>query len=637
MAHFSSAAMSSLQPGVILKLLQAADPSSRKDTIPLTGHLVPAILQVTGITPAVAGPDIFAGHQGFYLRLSDLSHSSYFSLPAEHDDLILADRLHLGQLLQVNCLKPSVPVPILHEFLVLPGRFPCLKDTADLTVPNPNSNSTSTDIKKVIYTSSCVLSDRAHPSPKVKSHLPRSVSATASRTWFMSSPPENSTLKKGELERRSSEVLSELRKIRVTCPDDDSGHDSDESSRSRFSSCTSSSSNYSSLPNTATLKSVRKVWDDTESLKRIKPTHSRSRSASLSPNRLPPLRSIPKNPSSLEKMSSKRKTERAFNVLGSFSKRKIYPTPRSPPKTTRDSSCTPSHFCAANCVKWPENSVAWTSLSQNLSKHGKEALKHRDSSLQTALDALMEASASNILIQCLSKYAEIHSDKDDDPKDLIDRYLKFQRDLDQAILITQSMTKQKQLNKAISKIANERKQCAFSWIKAALESNLTKHPNQAIPHSKFTTPVDETLGESKIVSPVSCCQKTRSRKSGDNMAEQITFLAVLELAAALRIESTRWFLKYVEKFLDAVEACESHVGGVLCQMKKLDDWLNDVVKKEKAVVLVDKNKDCAMLSEDEDEACERVRKKIYGVLLRHVESAALALESISVTDEEKET
>jgi Plant protein of unknown function (DUF936) len=93
--------MASLQQGVILKLLQSVDPSSRNDTLPLTGHLVPAVLQVTGITPAVAGPDIFSGHQGFYLRLSDLSHSSYFSLPPDHDDLILADRLHLGQLLQV--------------------------------------------------------------------------------------------------------------------------------------------------------------------------------------------------------------------------------------------------------------------------------------------------------------------------------------------------------------------------------------------------------------------------------------------------------------------------------------------------------------------------------------------------------
>lgn len=234
-------------------------------------------------------------------------------------------------------------------------------------------------------------------------------------------------------------------------------------------------------------------------------------------------------------------------------------------------------------------------------------------------------------------YAEIQSDKDDDPKDLIDRYLKFQRELDQAILIIQSMTRQKQLNKTVSKIATERKQCAFSWIKSALESDLTKYPNQTIFDSKFPKPVDEALGESKIVSPVTCCHKPRSRKNCDNLTEQNAFLTVIELATTLRNESAQWFLKYVEKFLDAVEACESHIGGLLCQMKKLDDWLNEVVKKEKAVVLVDRNKDCAMLSEEEEtDACERVRKKIYGVLLRHVESAAVALESISATDEEKE-
>jgi Plant protein of unknown function (DUF936) len=234
-------------------------------------------------------------------------------------------------------------------------------------------------------------------------------------------------------------------------------------------------------------------------------------------------------------------------------------------------------------------------------------------------------------------YAEIQSDKDDDPKDLIDRYFKFQKDLDQALLITQSMTRQKQLDKVISKTATERKQCASSWIKAALDSDLSKYPHQIIFDSMITTYFDETIGESKIVSPVSCCHKPRLRKNSENLTEQNGFLAVVELETALRNESARWFLKYVEKYLDAVEACESHVGGLLCQMKKLDDWLNEVVKKEKTVVLEDRNKDSAMLSEEEEnEACERVRKKIYGVLLRHVESAAVALESVSATDEEKQ-
>jgi hypothetical protein len=77
-------------------------------------------------------------------------------------------------------------------------------------------------------------------------------------------------------------VLSELRKFRVTCADDDSENDSDESSRSRFSSHTSSCSNNASSPYGATFRPIRKGWDDSESVKVVKPTHSRSRSASVS-------------------------------------------------------------------------------------------------------------------------------------------------------------------------------------------------------------------------------------------------------------------------------------------------------------------------------------------------------------------
>jgi hypothetical protein len=67
-------------------------------------------------------------------------------------------------------------------------------------------------------------------------------------------------------------------------------------------------------------------------------------------------------------MASKRKTEKAFNVLASFSKRKICP---SPPKATKEGLCRPSHFCAENCIKWPESNIAWASLSLKLSKHGR--------------------------------------------------------------------------------------------------------------------------------------------------------------------------------------------------------------------------------------------------------------------------
>jgi hypothetical protein len=48
------------------------------------------------------------------------------------------------------------------------------------------------------------------------------------------------------------------------------------------------------------------------------------------------------------------------------------------------------------------------------------------------------------------------------------------------------------------------------------------------------------------------------------------------------------------------------------------------------------SRDSVLSEEEENDACERVRRKIYGALLRHVQYAAMALESINsvVTEEE---
>uniref|UniRef100_A0A0D3BVP2 DUF936 domain-containing protein n=1 Tax=Brassica oleracea var. oleracea TaxID=109376 RepID=A0A0D3BVP2_BRAOL len=52
-----------------------------------------SLLQVVSIVPALAGGELFP-NQGFYLKVSDSSHATYVSLPDEHDDLILSDKLH---------------------------------------------------------------------------------------------------------------------------------------------------------------------------------------------------------------------------------------------------------------------------------------------------------------------------------------------------------------------------------------------------------------------------------------------------------------------------------------------------------------------------------------------------------------
>ena len=121
-----------LRPGSLQRLLRPPDPSDDDDPASPTPRSRPrardrVLLQVTNITPALSGADPFSGHHGFYLRLSDSSRSCYVSLHADHDDLILANGLHIGQVIEVDSLMPSVPAPVLRNFRVLPGRYPCVQ------------------------------------------------------------------------------------------------------------------------------------------------------------------------------------------------------------------------------------------------------------------------------------------------------------------------------------------------------------------------------------------------------------------------------------------------------------------------------------------------------------------------------
>lgn len=88
-----------------------------------------------------------------------------------------------------------------------------------------------------------------------------------------------------------------------------------------------------------------------------------------------------------------------------------------------------------------------------------------------------------------------------------------------------------------------------------------------------------------------------------------------ELAKLMKEESKVWFLGFVERFLDAdvgerLPWDRDSVAGMLSQLKKVNDWLDDVSDLEGKV---------------STETVDRIRKKIYEYLLTHVESAAVAL------------
>lgn len=129
--------MASLTPGVLLKLLQHMN-----SNVKVTGEHRSALLQVISIVPALAGSELWP-NQGFYIKVSDSSHATYVSLAEEHDDLILSDKLQLGQFIHVDRLEAGSPVPLLRGVRPLPGRHQCVGTPEDLVatvVPTPPSD-----------------------------------------------------------------------------------------------------------------------------------------------------------------------------------------------------------------------------------------------------------------------------------------------------------------------------------------------------------------------------------------------------------------------------------------------------------------------------------------------------------------
>ncbi|KAF4391427.1 hypothetical protein G4B88_005498 [Cannabis sativa] len=118
--------MASLTPGVLIKLLQSIN-----SNVKVRGDYRSVLLQVISIVPAISGSELWPDH-GFFLKVSDSSHSTYVSLSKEDNELILNNKLQLGQFFYVERVKGGKPVPTLVEVRPVPGRHPFVGNPKDL-------------------------------------------------------------------------------------------------------------------------------------------------------------------------------------------------------------------------------------------------------------------------------------------------------------------------------------------------------------------------------------------------------------------------------------------------------------------------------------------------------------------------
>ncbi|CAI0434731.1 unnamed protein product [Linum tenue] len=113
--------MAALAPGILSKLLEGMNTGTK----PTSEHRS-SLLQVTDIVPADLDEKSLFPKHGFYIKVSDSSHSIYVSLPPEQHDFVLSNKMQLGQFIYVDRLEPGSPVPVVKGAKPLPGRHPLM-------------------------------------------------------------------------------------------------------------------------------------------------------------------------------------------------------------------------------------------------------------------------------------------------------------------------------------------------------------------------------------------------------------------------------------------------------------------------------------------------------------------------------
>lgn len=242
------------------------------------------------------------------------------------------------------------------------------------------------------------------------------------------------------------------------------------------------------------------------------------------------------------------------------------------------------------------------------------------------------------------KYPELQHQNENGPHVVVDRFLNFLDEVQQTRYVVQSLAKMTLRTsnsdlivslpaKDAMKIAAERREHAISWIRAAMASDNAPPP-----------PLQNPDADSETAARIwSSFPRSKQRLNCDLWLKGAGSLAAADLAGSLQAECNRWFLNYIDKFLDgilgetAATASENQIAGLLLQIKKVDEWLERMACREPSSMRESSRE--APTESEKSEACQRVRKKIYGILLKHVDRAASALESsnISATDEESES
>ncbi|KAL7156954.1 hypothetical protein ABFS83_02G043900 [Erythranthe nasuta] len=645
--------MHSLKEGVLLQLLAGAGAGDTRTADE------PVILQIRSIIPVLEEGDLFP-NRGFFLKVSDSSHALYASLSDdEQNELILSNKLQLGQLIHVSKLESSHPVPLLRGVTPIPGRRRCEGNPQDIV---SQSNLSKLLEASAVVEKGVILEKRISGSKSANNNSSDSETSSYCGRGIEGLKGVVSKSRRGETRARDFEKINSCNDSGVIW------------AKSRPNSTVDNDSDVDVVASKTHHLTKRRSWNESEIVgakeifdssvvKHEIKLPPRSRSTNASPVRSVRYDSSDDNSSTISRRrlssGSPKRLIKNSNKIGQENSNNNAPKANDEPVS--NSLCTSLVYER----KGAEIGISWSSLPSNLVKFGKEVVRQRDVALLAAADALQEACASERLLNSLSTLSQFPLAEGDNLQPHVDKFFDLQEDLARTRLIMQSLTsitpfrnnEETESNctttnsvKETLNLALERKKNAIKWIKPAVALDLQPGPAQA--GHTVVTPAGPTKTSPSKPKGICVIKKNKRSVNADNNANTNTNTIRLilassenenskaewskgstmgpaaELAGSLQEEYRKLFLSYVEKYLDEVDkrsaliGCdnEREVAVMMYKVKMVSDWLS--------VFAANRGSWCGNSNFGESEggiACGRVRDKIYGILLSHVErNAAMA-------------
>ncbi|KAK7277032.1 hypothetical protein RIF29_18181 [Crotalaria pallida] len=377
--------MASLIPGVLLKLLQTMN-----SNVKIRGEYRSVLLQVISIVPALSGSELWP-NEGFFIKVSDSSHSTYVSLSKQDNEIILNNNLQLGQFFYVDKMEAGTPVPILVGVRPVPGRHPF--------VGNPK------DLMQMLDPSKAPLhSDKD--------------GVNGSKSMDLAEAKENSG-------SRQKLVIKE-EKAGVA---------------SRYMQGVLNSNSKVNVPENIVLSKGNVLESDVDSKKA---GSAKGKQQEIKGQVLP---TTPRC-KQLEALSPRQEVAQS-----NFQETVMVPSKRTSTKhsSTKQENLNLNFSSRLKDKSNNTEAIPWSSLPPKLLRPGKGILRRKHLASQVVVEAQKEASAAATLVKCLSMFANIHSSAASaNPHVTLNKFFALQQLMDQPNGKTQLKDKSLQLNKTPS-------------------------------------------------------------------------------------------------------------------------------------------------------------------------------------------